>query len=73
MTILCRFWRPEPALVQKAVARTNSRDTIYQAEISLTCDKSAPRCSEALLVTASRAVYSTITGGHLLRVEWGVL
>ena len=35
------------------------------------CDESAsaPRGSEVLLATASRAVYSAITGGRLVRVE----
>ena len=45
-----------PALVQGVVVRTNSRDTIYQAEISPVCDKPAPHRSEALRATASRAV-----------------
>ena len=35
-------WRLKPALAQGAVVRTNSRDTIYQAEISPVCDEPAP-------------------------------
>ena len=74
MVILCRRLETQACAGAGGIATTNSRDTIYQAKISPTCDKLAPRRWEALLVTASTAVYSTITGGRLTRVkEVGVL
>ena len=48
-------WRPKLALAQGVVVRTNSRDTIYNAEISPACGR-----SEALHATASRAVYNLL-------------
>ena len=55
-------WRSKSALAQGVVVKTNSRDTIYEAGISPTCDESARVVqSEALLATANRVVYSAIT------------
>ena len=69
MATIRRVWRLKPALAQGAVVRTNSRDTIYQAKISPACDELALCHFEALQATTSRAVYSTITGKRLVRIE----